>query len=265
MDNIDYFSINKSLWNGKTEIHVKSEFYDVKSFKKGKSSLNFIELDALGDVKGKSILHLQCHFGLDTLSWARLGANVTGVDFSDKAIDYAKSLNNELGLNAKFICSNIYDLKNNLNEKFDIVFTSYGTICWLPDLNKWADIVSHFLKPGGTFFMVEFHPVICMLVNNYSEIKYSYFNDGMIAETNTGTYADWNADFTHETREWSHPLSDVITALMNKSLRLAEFKEYPFSCYKCFDNLEKGSDGLWRIRGMDEKIPVMYSIKAVKS
>ena len=265
MDNIDYFNINKSLWNGKTAIHVKSDFYDVESFKKGKSSLNFIELEALGDVKGKSILHLQCHFGLDTLSWARLGANVTGVDFSDKAIDYARSLNSELGLNAKFILSNVYDLKNNLDEKFDIVFTSYGTIGWLPDLNRWADVVSHFLKPGGTFFMVEFHPVVCMLVNNYSEIKYSYFNSGMVKETNIGTYADWNSDFTHETCEWSHPLSDVITALMKKSLHIAEFKEYPFSCYKCFDNLEQGSDNLWRIKGMNEKIPVMYSIKAMKS
>ena len=164
MDNIDYFNINKSLWNGKTAIHVKSDFYDVESFKKGKSSLNFIELEALGDVKGKSILHLQCHFGLDTLSWARLGANVTGVDFSDKAIDYARSLNSELGLNAKFILSNVYDLKNNLDEKFDIVFTSYGTIGRLPDLNRWADVVSHFLKPGGTFFMVEFRNVVLQYV-----------------------------------------------------------------------------------------------------
>jgi 2-polyprenyl-3-methyl-5-hydroxy-6-metoxy-1,4-benzoquinol methylase len=259
-----YFEVNKSLWNGKTEIHVKSDFYDVESFKKGKSSLNFIELEALGNVKGKSLLHLQCHFGLDTLSWARLGAKATGVDMSDKAIDYAWTLNRELNLDARFICSNIYDLENVLDEKFDIVFTSYGVTCWMPDLNKWAKIISHFLKPGGTFFIAEFHPVVSMFVNNYSEIKYSYFNSGMISEINQGTYADWNADFTHETCEWSHSLAAVFNAIMKAGLKIKEFEEYPFSCYNCFNNLERDDKGLWHIKGMDDKIPMMYSIKAEK-
>lgn len=259
-----YFEVNKSLWNGKTEIHVKSDFYDVESFKKGKTSLNFIELEALGDVKGKSLLHLQCHFGQDTLSWARLGAKATGVDLSDKAIDYAGSLNDELNLDARFICSNIYELENVLDEKFDIVFTSYGVLGWLPDVNKWAQVVSHFLKPGGTFFIVEFHPVVCMFVNNYSEIKYSYFDNGPLYEVVKGTYTDRGADFTHGTYEWSHSLADVITALMNTGLEITEFKEYPFSCYNCWDDLRQDEKGLWHIKGMDDKIPVMYSVKAEK-
>nr|HMQ81182.1 class I SAM-dependent methyltransferase [Ignavibacteria bacterium] len=137
-----YIEVNRDLWNKKTPVHVTSEFYDVASFKKGKSSLNPAELEALGDVSGKSLLHLQCHFGMDTLSWARLGAKVTGVDLADKAIDAARELNAELGLDAEFICSDVFDLKNVLDKKYDIVFTSYGTIGWLPDLDKWADIVS---------------------------------------------------------------------------------------------------------------------------
>jgi 2-polyprenyl-3-methyl-5-hydroxy-6-metoxy-1,4-benzoquinol methylase len=264
LDNKNYFSINKSLWNGKTAIHIKSDFYDVESFKKGKSSLNFIELEALGNVRDKSILHLQCHFGLDTLSWARLGAKATGIDISDKAIEYAKSLGDELNVDVRFICSNVYDLDKVLDEKFDIVFTSYGTICWLGDLNKWADIVSHFLKKDGIFFIVEFHPVVCMFIDNYTKVKYSYFNTGVTIEQNKGTYADWNADFTHDSCEWSHPLSDVFNALTNNGLKVMEFNEYPFSCYNCFNNLEQGTDSLWRIKGMGDKIPMMYSFKAVK-
>jgi len=259
-----YFEVNKSLWNGKTEIHVKSEFYDVESFKKGKTSLNFIELEALGDVKGKSILHLQCHFGQDTLSWARLGAKATGVDISDKGIEYAESLNNELNLDARFICSNVYELDKLLDEKFDIVFTSYGVLGWLPDINKWAQVVSQFLKPGGTFFIAEFHPVVCMFVKNYSEIKYSYFNKGALFETVKGSYTDGSAHFIHESCEWSHSLADVFKALMDAGLSINEFKEYPFSCYNCWDNLEQDDKGLWHIKGMNDKIPIMYSVKAVK-
>ena len=130
----------------------------MESFKKGKSSLNFIELDGLGDVSGKTLLHLQCHFGMDSLSWSRLGAKVTGIDLSNTAIEKARELNTELGLDAEFICSNVYDLKEMLDKKYDIVFTSYGTIGWLPDLGKWGDIISHFLNPGGIFYIADVHP-----------------------------------------------------------------------------------------------------------
>lgn len=134
-------------------------FYNVDEFKKGKITLKDIELAELGDVKNKSLLHLQCHFGLDTLSWARLGAEVTGVDFSEEAIEYAKRLSQELDIPARFICSNIYDTIELITDKFDIVFTSYGVLCWLPDLVEWAEIISHFLRCGGIFYIVEFHPV----------------------------------------------------------------------------------------------------------
>jgi ubiquinone/menaquinone biosynthesis C-methylase UbiE len=259
-----YLEINKSLWNGKTEIHVKSDFYDVESFKKGKSSLNYIELEALGDVKGKSILHLQCHFGLDSLSWSRLGAKVTGIDLSDKAIEKAKSLNKELGLDAEFICSNVYDLKNVLDKKFDIVFTSYGITGWLPDLDKWAEIISHFMKPGGTFFMVEFHPFLWMFDKNYEKIIYSYFDRGPIIEEQKGTYAEWDAEFTHLSYEWCHSLSEIIGSLMNRGLKLESFKEYPLSVYNCFNKAAKQEHGYWEVEGLEDKIPMMFSIKAVK-
>ena len=149
MENLpDYLEINKQTWNNKTEVHIDSEFYDNENFLKGKSSLNAIELKLLGDFSNKKILHLQCHFGQDSLSLARLGAKVTGVDLSDQAIEKAKEFNEKLNLDAQFICCDVYDLPNHLDEKFDIVFTSYGTIGWLPDLTKWANLVSKFLKPN---------------------------------------------------------------------------------------------------------------------
>ncbi|HKJ81244.1 MAG TPA: class I SAM-dependent methyltransferase [Ignavibacteriaceae bacterium] len=261
-----YFDANKKLWDKKTAIHADSDFYGLKEFKAGKSSLNFVELEALGDVKDNSLLHLQCHFGMDTLSWASLGAKVTGVDFSDEAIKLARSINDELKLNAEFICSNIYDLKENLDEKFDIVFTSYGTIGWLPDLDKWAEVISHFLKPGGLFFIAEFHPVIWMYDHGVKNLKYSYFNSGEpIAETNEGTYTDRNADIKMTEYGWNHSLDEVFNSLKNNGLKIESFNEYPFSFYNCLPGMVQGEDSFWRIKGFENILPLMYSIKALKS
>jgi len=260
----DYIKINRELWNKKTPVHVASKFYDVEGFIAGKTSLNPAELDSLGDVKGKSLLHLQCHFGQDSLSWARLGADVTGVDLSDKAIDEAKKLNDKLGLNAEFICCNVYDLKEHLDKKFDIVLTSYGTIGWLPDLNKWAEIISHFLKPGGTFFIAEFHPVLWMFNENFTEFQYSYFNDVPIIETVKNTYTDGDAEINLLSYGWNHPLSEIFTPLLKNNFKISEFKEYPYSYYNCFNKAIQNKDGWWEIEGMEGKLPLMYSIKAIK-
>lgn len=259
-----YFEENKLSWNKRTGVHKDSAFYDLASFKKGKSSLNKIELDELGDVKGKTLLHLQCHFGMDTMSWEREGAIVTGVDLSDEAINVAKEINKELKLNAEFICCNIYNLKQHLDKKFDFVFTSYGTIGWLPDLDKWAEIVSHFLKPGGTFYIVDFHPVLWMMDDNFEQIKYDYFNTGVITEEISGTYSDRNAPIKSIEHGWNHPFSEIITSLLKYDLEIRQFNEFTYSPYKCFNNLEQGKDGMWRISGMEEKMPMMYSIKAIK-
>ena len=260
-----YFEENKQSWNKRTAVHKDSAFYDLDSFKKGKSSLNKIELEELGDVTGKSLLHLQCHFGMDTMSWAREGADCVGVDLSDEAINLAKAINEQLKLNAEFVCCNVYDLKQHLNKKFDIVFTSYGTIGWLPDLDKWAEIVSHFLKPGGTFYIADFHPALWMMDENFEKIKYNYFNTEVITEEVTGTYSDRNAPIKSIEHGWNHPFSEIFNALIKHGLRITMFNEFPYSPYNCFNSLEKGADDMWRIKGMDEKMPMMYSIKAIKT
>lgn len=258
-----YFEANKQGWNKRTAVHKDSEFYDLASFRNGQSTLNKLELDSLGDVNGKSLLHLQCHFGLDTLSWARAGASVTGVDFSEDAIKLAKELATEIQLPAEFICCNIYDLPAHLDKKFDIVFTSYGVIGWLPDLDKWASIISSFLKPGGTFFMAEFHPVVWMLDEELKHIVYPYHNAQLIVEEHTGTYTDPDAPIHYTEYSWNHSLGEVVNALINHGLQVQSLGEYPYSYYNCFKHLKRGDDGLWRLRG-EELIPMMYSIKATR-
>lgn len=264
--NKKYFDDNKTSWNQRTGVHVKTDFYDIEGFKKGKTSLKFIELDALGDVNGKSLLHLQCHFGQDTLSWEREGAIATGVDFSDEAIRQAKSLRDELGMKAEFIESNIYDLKDNLDKKFDIVFTSYGTIGWLPDLDKWGEIVGHFTKPGGIFYIVEFHPYLWTLDDNFDKIVYPYFTTPEpISEVCKGTYADRNADISHMEHGWDHSLAETIMPLIKNGFTIKEFEEYPFSVYGLFDDKMKqlGPDK-YVLNTYDTKIPYMFSLKARK-
>jgi 2-polyprenyl-3-methyl-5-hydroxy-6-metoxy-1,4-benzoquinol methylase len=260
-----YFTANKEGWNKRTQVHKNSAFYDVPSFKAGKSALNAVELEELGNVKGKSLLHLQCHFGLDTLSWAREGAIVTGVDLSNDAIDYANELSSELNIPAEFICCNVYDLPVHLHEKFDIVFTSYGVLGWLPDLDNWASIIACFLKPGGVFSLVEFHPVIWMMDDNFKSIRYAYHNTETIAEKQRGTYADPTADIEYEEYSWNHSLSEVINSLIKHGLQIEHLNEFPYSFYSCFNNVVQGPDGYWRIKGSENKIPMMYSIKAVKA
>ncbi len=259
-----YFKSNKENWNSRVSIHKDSEFYDVAGFKNGKNSLNDIELNEIGDVNGKSLLHLQCHFGLDTMSWSRLGANVTGVDFSDEAIRVAQAINDELNLGTRFICSNVYDLSDHLTEQFDIVFTSYGVIGWLPDLDKWAEIINNHLKPGGVFYMAEFHPVVWMFDDDFKGFAYSYFNRQVIEIDQQSTYADKEADFNQKEYSWNHPLSEVIQALLGKGLQIELLNEYDFSPYNCFQNMIEKEEGHFYIKGFEHNLPMVYSIRARK-
>lgn len=258
----NYIEVNKHSWNNRTEIHLNSDFYNLKGFLKGETSLNPIELEILGDIKGKSILHLQCHFGQDTISLSRLGAEVTGIDLSDKAIESAQKIAKDTNVNTEFICCDLYDLENHLDKHFDIVFTSYGTITWLPDLDKWGKLISKFLKPNGIFIFVEFHPVVWMFDEDFEKIGYNYFNVEAIVETENGTYADKNAEISQSYVTWNHSMSEVISSLLNNSLELKEIKEYDYSPYNVFSNMIEFEPKKYRIKHLDNKIPMVYSIFA---
>ena len=260
----DYIAINKETWNKRTVIHVDSDFYDNANFIKGKSSLNDFELNLLGNIEGKSILHLQCHFGQDTISLTRMGATATGVDLSDKGIETAKDLAIKTNSDAQFICCNIYDLPQHLNEKFDIVYTSYGTIGWLPDMDKWANIVSQFLKPKGKFIIVEFHPAVWMYDDDFEKIKYSYFNEEPIIEKTEGTYTDQNAPIKQECITWNHPISEVMNSLLKQNLSINSFDEFDYSPYDCFNKTIEFAPGKFRIEHLGKKLPMVYALVASK-
>jgi SAM-dependent methyltransferase len=260
----DYYEINRRTWNLKTPVHLHSKFYDVPAFKLGQSSLQEIELQEVGNVEGKSLIHLQCHFGLDTLSWARLGADVTGVDISDESIGTAQALAEELKIKARFVRANVYDIPTVINDRFDIVFTSYGALNWLDDLNKWAEIVSSLLKPGGAFHIVEFHPFAFTLGDKFN-IEDSYFNNvGPVESTASNTYTGGHTDIPHQNIEWNHSLGEVINALINNGLTIKYLNEFPYQVYDCFPHMKEIEPGKWVFNDVGKLIPYMYSLKAVK-
>ncbi len=263
-DRSHYFKTNKATWNEKVRMHAKSAMYDLEAFKEGKSSLMCYELDALDDVSGKSLLHLQCHFGQDTLSWSRLGARCTGVDLSDEGIKLAKQLNAELNLDAEFVCCNVLDTSKYVTETFDIVFTSYGVIGWLPDLKPWGKMIAERLHKGGTFFMAEFHPIVWMF--DYLEakpiMKYGYMQKDVIYEEYEGTYADLNSKMISKEYGWNHGLGEVVSALTEAGLRIDYLKEYDESPYDVLPNLIKTDSGMYITK--DKLYPLIFTLKATK-
>ena len=264
-DNTNYFEVNKATWNKKVAIHAKSDMYAMEAFKSGKSSLMSYELKALGNVDKKSLLHLQCHFGQDTLSWARLGAKCVGVDLSNEGVKLAKQLNEELGLDAKFVCCNVLDTSKHISETFDIVYTSYGVIGWLPDLKPWAKMIADRLKVGGVFYMVEFHPILWMFdyVEGKSVMRYHYNQDDVIYEEYEGTYADQSSEMISKEYGWNHGLSSVVNALIEAGLQIEYLNEHDESPYDVFPDLIKTDNGMFK---MDNQLfPMLFELKATKA
>lgn len=266
-----FFDENRRLWDKLTAINARSAMYDLEGFRQGRNTLDPIEIEELGDVAGKSVLHLQCHFGQDTMSLARMGAKAVGVDFSDEAIKLARSLSSGLGILAEFVCCNIYDLPRHLDKRFDIVFTSGGVLCWIDDIAAWAQLVSRYLKLDGFFYIREFHPVANVFDNERAtELKacYSYFHQHkpMVFDAD-GSYSDHQAKFEQPCKsyEWQHPLADVVNSLLAAGLKLEFLHEFPFCTYDHFPFLEEGKDGRWRFPGGSELIPLMFSLKAMKA
>lgn len=260
----NYFETNRETWNKKVAIHAKSNFYNVKDFLMGKSSLNIYELKGLEDVKGKSLLHLQCHFGQDTLSWARMGAVCTGIDISGEAVTLARKLNEQLNLSADFICCNVLNTSDHIQKEFDIIYTSYGVINWLPDLQPWATMIAERLKVGGVFYMVEFHPIVWMFDYNRetSMMKYGYQQDEVIYEEYNGTYAQTDSKMVSKEYGWNHGLGEVISSLAQAGLRIEYLREHNASPYNILPDLIKIENGLYESK--DRLYPLIFEVRAVK-
>jgi len=260
---MDYISINKALWNKRTAVHIHSEFYNNEKFManyaNGFTTLSEIELALLGDLSGKKVMHLQCHFGQDTLSLAQLGAEVTGLDFSDAAIAFARKMADDLNVPATFIEADVYNIPEELFGQFDMVFTSYGTIGWLPVIDKWAESVHKLLKPNGKLVFVEFHPVIWMFDNELEKVVYPYHCTDPIVENEQGTYAETESDINLTSIGWNHSLSEVIGALL-KYLPLIDFKEYIYSPYPIFSDSAEVTPGKFQPLKHGGKLPLVYSL-----
>ncbi len=261
---VDYTETNKKWWNAITPIHSRSSLYNLKKFKKGATSLQQIEIKELENIKNKKILHLLCHFGMDSLSLARRGAKVTGVDVSEESIKLAQSLSNELHIPAEFICSDVYALPKVLNKKYDIIFMSYGVLLWLSDLKKFGNLINHFLKKGGIFYIVELHPFTNILSHDFT-LQYDYFDKGPFLDDADGSYSDWNDTTKGKTYEWSYTIEDIFSMLHAQNLKIEFFHEFPYTMYDQFPGfMRKNAKGQYVLKDTKAQIPLLFSLKAVK-
>jgi SAM-dependent methyltransferase len=262
-----HYATNRRNWNERTAIHARSRMYDLDSFRAGRSSLLPVELSEVGEVAGKSLLHLQCHMGLDTLSWARLGARVVGVDLSDAAIAVACGLRDETGLEARFIRANLYDLPDLLHEQFDIVYATYGVLCWLHDIPRWARIAAGFAKPGGCVYLAEFHPIAVSVIDGVAvgtfRVTFPYFPQPEPVYCAPGpTYTDGDGGTETGSYEWVYNLGQVVTALCEAGLRIEFVHEYACCAYPMLPGMRQDGDGLWWREG--DQLPLIFSVRARK-
>lgn len=264
-----WLAVNQASWDERVPIHTAGDFYDLPAFVGGREALRDFELSEVGDVAGRTLLHLQCHIGTDTLSWARHGARVTGLDFSEPAVEAARDLAVRLGVDdARFVAANVYDAVEALgHETYDIVYTGLGALCWLPDLRAWADIVTTLIKPGGFLYLSEFHPLSDVLAEDARTIELDYFSAEPRVWDEPGSYADLEAATeTTVSVDWAHPIGEVISVLIAAGLRLEFFHEHDYTLYPRFTPLERDPGGKpeWYFPKGMPKVPLMYSLRAWK-
>ena len=258
---------NRDLWDEWTAIHERSEFYDLEGFRAGGIRLRDFELEEVGEVEGRDLLHLQCHIGTDTLSWARLGAHVTGVDFSPAAVAAARRLAAETGLTARFVQSTLDDLPATLEGDFEVVYTSRGVLGWLPDLDVWAGVIAHFLRPGGIFYITEIHPVVWAFDDDATELRlrYPYFSrDEPLAFPVQGSYADPAAEVAAPVEyAWPHSLGEIVTALCRAGLVVEFLHELPFLDWSQPFLRHDPRDDTWRLPPeVQGELPLSFSLRA---
>lgn len=260
----EWLALNRALWDERVPIHVASSFYDVDAFLAGGSTLRPFEVEEVGDVAGLTLLHAQCHFGLDTLSWARRGARVTGLDFSEPAIAAARKLAADAGLEAEFVASDVYEAAGALGgRRFDVVYTGLGALNWLPDVERWARVIAGLVAPGGRFYLAEFHPFSAVFAEDALTVKYPYFHAEPFMWDEPGTYADVEAVTEHNRSvEWNHGLGAVVSALVAAGLRLEFLHEHDHTLFAVWPFLERLADGTYRMPEGTPSLPLMYSLLA---
>jgi len=271
-DRAEFDRVNRTYWDQLVRLHAEGDAYRVKQFRDGACILDRLVRSEIGDVAGKSIIHLQCHFGLDTLSLARLGAIVTGVDFSGAGVATARRLSEESGVPGTFIESRIEDLPDRLDETFDIAYVTWGALNWLPDLAPWARTVAHVLKPGGHLYLAEFHPLSQAIhmhetgKNGTLAIAYPMFGKAAGNRWQTDTdYADRSVKLEQtSTWEWNHGLGELFGCLLDAGLRIEMYREHPILPWQAFDAMIELDDFFYGLPDGLPPIPLAISLRAAK-
>ena len=259
-----WLDANRDRWDEAAPLHAKSDLYDLTGFRSGRDDIRPFELDELGDVTNLDLVHLQCHLGTDTLSWARHGARVVGLDFSLKSLEIARDLAASCGLTAEFVCADVYDAPAALSgRRFDVVYTGIGALGWLPDLRAWTQVVTELLRPGGVLYLVEIHPIVVGVVEDGLTINQDIFDAEFQAfEGSDGTYAAPDAHLTHTVSyERGHALSEVVSAVLDSGLVLELFHEQSYTNAP-WPWTVRGTDGYYRLPAGWPRFPLTFSLRA---
>jgi SAM-dependent methyltransferase len=271
----DYRDANRASWDERVPAHVASPDYDVEEFIRDPRFLSKVvrfDLPLLGDIAGLCGVHLQCHIGTDTISLARLGASMTGLDFSAPAVAQANELAERTGADARFVAADVYDAVSVLgHEAFDLVFTGIGALCWLPSVRRWAEVVSGLLRPGGRVFLREGHPMLWALDETRADellvVGYPYFErDEPIVEETGGTYVQTDAEFEHNVSySWNHGLGEVVTALLGQGFEITGLAEHDSVPWEALPGkMERTGAHEWRPADRPWRLAHSYTLQAVK-
>lgn len=272
---MDYRAVNRANWDERVPAHVASPDYQVEQFVTDPGHLSKVvrfDLPRLGDIAGARGVHLQCHIGTDTVSLARLGASMTGLDFSAPAVKQAQELARRIGADATFVQAEVYEAVDVLGrEAFDLVFTGVGALCWLPDIRRWAATVGGLLRPGGRLFLREGHPVLWALDDTREDdmlvLCYPYVEtvEPLIFDE-PGTYVQTDEEFQHNvTHAWNHGLGEIMTGLIDAGMQITAFEEHDSVPWEALPGkMEKLAGGEWRLAERPDRLPHSYTLQAVK-
>lgn len=273
----EYREANLANWNDRVPIHAASQTYDLDRFRAGRDDISTVvdfDRHSIGDVAGKRLLHLQCHIGTDTVSWGRLGATVTGYDFSEPAIEQARVLAERMELgDARFVVGEFYDAPQVLaGERFDVVYTGVGALCWLPDIRRWAEVVERLLEPGGVLLIREAHPVLWALDHDREDdelvLAVPYFETREpLRWDDTETYTETGEAVEHATTyEWNHGIGEILTSVLDVGLRIRRFEEHRHLEWQAWHLFQEESDtGRYVLPAhLRDRVPLSYTLVAEK-
>ena len=270
----DYRDVNLANWNDRAAAHAASPDYPVAELIDDPGALSKVvsfDRDLLGPLTGQRGIHLQCHIGTDTISLSRLGATMTGLDFSDKSLDEARRIARLAGADVRFVQSDVYDAVAAAGDGYDFVYTGVGALCWLPDVSRWAKVVAGLLRPGGRLFVREGHPVLWALDDERSDalvLDYPYFEhaEPLIFEYDD-TYVATDVKFTNNvTHTWNHGLGEIVTAVLDAGMTLTSLIEHRSVPWKALPGqMHQLPNGEWQLTDRPDRLPHTYTLQAVRA